>query len=66
MKNILSAIVMSVLFLLPGFLMAHSGHGDHTMILTAGELHPAMGMDAVLMVSALVAGVYLLLKTVRR
>ena len=62
-KTILLAVFVT--FISP-LVFAHTGHGDHAAILAQGELHPMLGGEHVILLSAIFAGLYLALKFFRK
>ena len=62
-KTILLAVFVT---LISPLVFAHTGHGDHAAILAQGELHPMLGGEHVILLSAIVVGLYLALKFFRK
>ena len=62
-KTILLAVFVTFISAL---VVAHSGDGDRAAILAQGELHPMLGVEHVILLSAIFAGLYLALKLFRK
>ena len=45
---------------------AHLGHGDHSALIAAGEAHPMLGNEHLMLATAALAGVYLALRILRK
>jgi hydrogenase/urease accessory protein HupE len=58
-------LTVFVTFISP-LVFAHTGHGDHAAILAQGQLHPMLGGEHVILLSAIFAGLYLALKFIRK
>jgi hydrogenase/urease accessory protein HupE len=58
-------LTVFVTFISP-LVFAHTGHGDHAAILAQGQLHPMLGGEHVILLSAIFAGLYLALKLIRK
>lgn len=65
-KNKSSYSIFAVLALLSNPLFAHTGHGDHTAIYAAGESHPLIGNEHLLVISLVMALVYAALRFIRK
>ena len=66
MKKLNTYLLLIFVTFFSPLLLAHPGHGDHTALLAEGQIHPMLSGEHVLMLSAVVAVVYLALKQIRK
>ena len=66
MKTKLSFFILSVLSLFSGVVSAHSGHGEHAANYASSLPHPEIGIEHFLLLSTVVAVVYMALGLIRK
>ena len=66
MNNIKTILLADFVTFISPLVFAHTGHGDHAAILAQGEVHPMLGVEHVILLSAIFAGLYLALKFFRK